>query len=180
MIQRQFYENLEQVFDCFPKYNMKILLDFNEKLRRENIFKPTIGNEVLHQVNNENGVRIVKFATSKHLIVTSTKFPHRTIHKYTCTSLDGQTHNQFNHIDSRRRTSIMLDVRSFTGAICHTDHYLVVSKVRKILAVNEQAAQRFVGERFTLRKLNELEDRRHCQIKISNRLAALEKLIARI
>jgi hypothetical protein len=44
------YENLEQVFGCFPKYNMQLLLDFNEKVRREreSIFKPTIGNENLH------------------------------------------------------------------------------------------------------------------------------------
>ena len=38
-----FYEQLEQVYDHFPKYHKKILLgDFNEKLGRENIFKPTI------------------------------------------------------------------------------------------------------------------------------------------
>jgi len=55
---------------------MKILLDFNEKLRRENIFKPTIGNESLHQVSNDNGIGIVKFATSKPLVVTSMMFPH--------------------------------------------------------------------------------------------------------
>ena len=37
-----FYEELEQVFDHFPKYDMKILLrDFNAKVGRENIFKPT-------------------------------------------------------------------------------------------------------------------------------------------
>jgi hypothetical protein len=77
---------------------MKILLDFNEKVKRDNIFKPTIGNESLHNVSNDNGVRIVKFATSKHLVVTSTMLPHRNIHKYTWTSLDRQTHNQFNHI----------------------------------------------------------------------------------
>jgi len=42
---------------------MKILLGgFNVK-GRENIFKPTIGNESLHQDSNDNGVRIVKFAT---------------------------------------------------------------------------------------------------------------------
>ena len=41
-----FYKELEQVFDHYPKYHMKILLgDFNAKLRRENIFKPTIWNE---------------------------------------------------------------------------------------------------------------------------------------
>ena len=36
-----FYEELEQAFDHFPKYDMKILLgDFNAKVGRENIFKP--------------------------------------------------------------------------------------------------------------------------------------------
>ena len=30
-----------------------------------NIFKPTIGNESLHLDSNDNGVRIVNFATSK-------------------------------------------------------------------------------------------------------------------
>jgi hypothetical protein len=38
------------VFDKFPKYHMKILGDFNAKLGREDIFKPTIGNECLHKV----------------------------------------------------------------------------------------------------------------------------------
>ena len=57
-------EELEQVFDYFSNYRMKILLgDFNAKLGRENIFKPTIGNESLHQHSNDNGVRIVTFAT---------------------------------------------------------------------------------------------------------------------
>jgi len=38
-----FYEKLEQVFDHFPKYHMKILLgDINAKLGRENIFETNI------------------------------------------------------------------------------------------------------------------------------------------
>ena len=48
---------------------------------RGNIFKPTIGNESLHQDINDNGVRIINFATSKNLAVKSTIFPHRNIHK---------------------------------------------------------------------------------------------------
>ena len=52
------------MFDHFPKYHMKMLLgDFNAKVGRENIFKPTIGWESLHQDSNDNGVGIVKFAT---------------------------------------------------------------------------------------------------------------------
>ena len=78
-----FYEELEQVFDHFPKYHMKILLgDFNAKVGRENIFKPTIGQESLHQDSNDNGVRLVNFATSKNRVVKSTMFPHRNFHKY--------------------------------------------------------------------------------------------------
>ena len=61
-----FYAELEQVFNHLPKYHMKILLgDFNAKVGRENIFKPTIGQESLHQHSNDNGVRLVNFATSK-------------------------------------------------------------------------------------------------------------------
>ena len=83
---------------------MKILLgDFNAKEERENIFKPTIGNESLHQDSNDNGVRIVNFGTFKNLVVKSTMFPHRNIHKCIWTSPDGQTHNQIDHILIDRR-----------------------------------------------------------------------------
>jgi hypothetical protein len=54
-VKNSFYEELESAFDKFPKYNMKILLgDFNAKVGREDIFKPTIGNESLHQISNDN------------------------------------------------------------------------------------------------------------------------------
>ena len=55
---------------------MKILLgNFNAKVGRETIFKPTIGNESLHQFRNDNDVRIVNLATSKNLVVKSKMFP---------------------------------------------------------------------------------------------------------
>ena len=155
-----FYEELEQVFDHFPKYHMKILLgDFNAKVGRENIFKPTIGNESLHQDSNDNAVRLVNFATSKNLVVKSTMIPHRNIHNYTWNSpdADGNTHNQIDHVlKDRRRQSSILDVRSFRGADCDSDHYLVVGILRERLTLNKKAARTFVEERFNLRKLNEL------------------------
>jgi hypothetical protein len=65
-VKDSFYEKLESVFDKFPKYHMKSLLgDFNAKADREDIFKPTIGNRRLHEISNDNGVRLVNFATSK-------------------------------------------------------------------------------------------------------------------
>ena len=72
-----FYEELEQVFDHFPMYHMKTQLgDFNAKVGRKNIFKLTIGNKSLHQDSNDNGVRIVNFATSKNIVVKTTMFPY--------------------------------------------------------------------------------------------------------
>ena len=71
-----FHEELEQVFDHFPKYHRKILLrDFNAKLGSEDIFKPASGNDRLHQDSNDNGVRIVNFVTSKNLAVNSSCMP---------------------------------------------------------------------------------------------------------
>ena len=102
------------MFDHFPKYHMKILLgDFNTKVGRENIFRPTIGHESHHQDNNDNGVKLVNFATSKNLVAKSMIFPHRNIHKYTW------THNQIYHVlIDRRWHSSVLDVQSFRGADC--------------------------------------------------------------
>jgi hypothetical protein len=57
----------------------------------------------------------------------------------------------------RSCNSSILDARSFKEAECVTDYYLVVAKVRERLAVSKQEAQKFDGERFNLRKLNELE-----------------------
>jgi hypothetical protein len=58
---------------------------------REDIFKPTIGNESLHGTSNDNMVTTVNFTTSKNLFVKSTMFPHHKIHEYTWTSPDGKT-----------------------------------------------------------------------------------------
>jgi exonuclease III len=52
-----FYEELEQVFNHFPKYHMKILLgDFNAKVGREDTFKPKTGKEILHDDSNDKNV----------------------------------------------------------------------------------------------------------------------------
>jgi hypothetical protein len=172
-----FYEELERVFHKFPKYHMKILLDFNAKVGREDIFKLTIGNEHLHEISDDNGVRLVNFATSKNLAVKSTMFPHCNIHKYTWTSPDGKTHNQIYHIlIDRQRHSNILYVRLYRASDCDTDHYLVVAKVMERLVVNKQKSHRFHMERFNLKKLNEAEGKEQYRVEVSNRFAALKQL----
>ena len=78
-------------------------------------------------------------------------------------------------IDKRWRSSV-LNVQSFRGADCDTNHYLVVAKVTERLAVSKKAHRSLMRERFNLRELNELEVRKQYQIEITNQFAALRNL----
>jgi hypothetical protein len=102
-------------------------------------------------------------------------FLHRSIHKYTWTSPDRKTHNQIDHalIDRRRHSSI-LDVRSFRGADCDSDHYLVVAKVRERLAVRKRPVNKMY--RFNLKNLNEGDVKEQYQVKIKHRFLTLQNL----
>jgi hypothetical protein len=98
-VKGRFYKELEQVFDKYPKHYMEILLgDFSAQVSKENIFKPAIENETLHEISSDNGVRAGNFATLKNPTVKSTMFPHHNTHKFTWTSPDGKTHNKIEHI----------------------------------------------------------------------------------
>jgi len=46
------------------------------KVGREEIFKLTVGNGSSREVSNNNGIKVVNFATSKNLFVNRTVFPH--------------------------------------------------------------------------------------------------------
>jgi hypothetical protein len=67
-----------------PTNKVKILLlDFNAKIGQEVVYRPTIGKESLHRISNDNGIRLVNFAMTRSMIVSSTTFPHKDIHKKT-------------------------------------------------------------------------------------------------
>jgi hypothetical protein len=57
---------------------------FNAEVGKEDIFKLTkIRNESLHEISNDNAVRVANFATSKYLTVKISMFPHSNIPNYT-------------------------------------------------------------------------------------------------
>jgi len=69
--------------------------------------------------------------------------------------------------------STILELRSFRGSDCDTDHYVVVEKVWERLAVSKQKTHKFDVERYNLRKRSELEVTKHYHIKFSKGFAAL-------
>jgi hypothetical protein len=89
-------------------------------------------------------------------------------------SPDGKTHDQIGHIlvDRRRYSNVL--VRSFRAAVCDSDHYRVVVKVRERLAVNR--ITQICTESFNLKKLNDVEGKEQFRIEVSNRFAPLEDL----
>lgn len=128
-----FYDILEETYDQAPGHDIKIVLgDMNAKVGREAVFRPTIGRESLHTDSNENGARLVDFATSKNMIISSTCFPHKDIHKATWKSPDGITRNQIDHvlIDARHASDVE-DVRAYRGADVDSDHFMVVMKYKQ-------------------------------------------------
>jgi hypothetical protein len=51
---------------------------------------------------------------------------------------------------------------------------MVVAKIRERLRVSKQIMQKFCMERFSLKKLNEVDSKEQDQVEISNRFAAFE------
>jgi hypothetical protein len=114
-----FYEELEHVINQFSRHHMKILLGyFNMKIGRKDIFKPTTRNESLNQIINDNGVRVVNFATSKNLSRVQCSHITTFINTLGLHMKGRQTHNQTDHIliDKRWHSSIA-DVQLFIGRL---------------------------------------------------------------
>jgi len=124
---KEFYNLLEQTISQITSSDIQIVLgDFNAKVGKENVYKPTIGNESLHNETNDNGMKMIQFALSKGLNIRSTTFPHKDIHKETWYSADGRTANQIDHVlISNRFRSAITDIRALRGPDIGSDHNLL-------------------------------------------------------
>jgi len=112
-VKAEFYNSLEQNKNQIANSDIKIILeDFNAKVDKEDIDKPTTGNESLQNETNNNGIKMTQFAISKGTNVRSTKFPHKDIHKETWFSADGRAVNEIDHVlISNRFRSAITDIR---------------------------------------------------------------------
>ena len=92
----------------------------------------------MHLNTNNNGQRLVDFAAAKNMMVSSTRFLHKEIHKQTWRSPDGKTSNQTDQIIINKwNASSMLDVKSCRGASSDSDHFLVRGRYRCKIACSK-------------------------------------------
>jgi hypothetical protein len=120
----EFYNLLEQTIYQIPSSNIQIILgDFNGKAGKESIYKPTIGNESLHNETNDNGMKMIQFVIPKGLNVRSTTFPHKDIHKETRYSADGRIVDQTDNVlISNRLRSAITDITALRVPDIRADH----------------------------------------------------------
>lgn len=150
----EFYGKLERMYDAAPRHDVKIILgDMNAKVGREEVFRNIIGRDSLHNECNENGMRLVDFAASRRMMVSSTRFPRKSIHKATWRSPDGFTRNQIDHvlIDARHGTDIQF-VRTCRGADIDSDHFLVKAyykqRICRIKNIRTSRTQKYDGQKL--------------------------------
>ena len=59
-----FYDVIQKTYDDSPSYDAKIIIgDMNAQVGKEEIYRPTIGSHSLHENTNDNGYRLIQFAT---------------------------------------------------------------------------------------------------------------------
>ena len=126
-VKEEFYTLLEQNINQIATSHIKIIPgDFNAKVGKEDIHKPTIGNENVHNETNNNRIKMIQFTISKGFTVRSTPFPHKDIHKETRYSPDGRTANHIDHVlNSNRFRSAITDIRALRGPDIGSDHNLL-------------------------------------------------------
>jgi len=79
-----FYDGLRNLYDACPKHDVKLITgDLNAEIGKEAIHYSTIGKEAYHQESNENGKRLIHLAASRNMVIGTTLFPHKDIHKIT-------------------------------------------------------------------------------------------------
>jgi hypothetical protein len=82
-----------------PKHDIIMILgDLNAQIGKEKAYENVIGKHTLHDVSNQNGEMVCNFAIENNMMVMSTQFQHKTIHKGSWISPHLTTVNQIDYI----------------------------------------------------------------------------------
>jgi hypothetical protein len=166
----KFYDRLSQECEKARKYDILILLgDFNAQNGRENFIATVAGKYTLHEVTSENGERLGQLAAKHNMIIKSTCFEHKWIHKGTWMCPGTKVVNQIDYVViNKRHASSITDVKSCRGPSCDSNLFLVKVTLWERLS-NTHKIQGRKKKRWNIDKLK-YEDLNLYQQKINEKL----------
>jgi len=175
-IKEEFYNLLEQNVNKIARSDIKIILvDFNARVGKESISKPTIGNESLHNETNNNGIKMIQFVVTNGLNVTSTMFPHKDIHKDTRYSAEGRTASQIDHVlISNRFRSAITDITALRGPDIGSYHNLM--KISFKVKLRAKTGNKYNEKRKMVNIFQNPMWKQEYAIEINNKFEILENL----
>lgn len=165
-----FYDLLEEEIEKMPKEDTRLIMgDFNAQIGKEKFIEKVAGKQTIHEKTNDNGLRLCNLATSSDLIISSTKFKHKNYHKVTWIAPDQSTYTQIDHVlIARRMRSSILDVRTYRGAMCDSDHFMVTTTIRQ--KVKRNTKNKNTRCKWDIKKLNEESIRNNYEKSIQGKL----------
>ena len=116
--------------------------DFNAKIVKELANQSVAEQHTIHEETSENGLILCQFAEANELIISSTYFEHKDIHKGTWKDPAGRTVNQIDHVlINKIRATIVEDVKTMRGANCDSDNFLIRTIIRHKISRTYQKKQ---------------------------------------
>ncbi|KAK6019351.1 endonuclease/exonuclease/phosphatase family protein [Ostertagia ostertagi] len=171
----EFYMQLQDVLDSIPRRDLVIVTgDLNARTGADRTgWEPVMGRFGVGEMNN-NGLRLLSFATFNDLVIGNSLYQHARKHQLTWRNPSGHDSAVLDYvlINSRYRSSLK-DVRAMRGPDCGSDHYLL----RAVVQLRLQCAKR--GKRqpkVDWEQLMKLEVKQGFQIALSNQFAAFTEV----
>ncbi|KAK6032379.1 reverse transcriptase [Ostertagia ostertagi] len=166
---------LQDVLDSIPRRDLVIVTgDLNARTGADRTgWEPVMGRFGVGEMNN-NGLRLLSFATFNDLVIGNSLYQHARKHQLTWRNPSGHDSAVLDYvlINSRYRSSLK-DVRAMRGPDCGSDHYLL----RAVVQLRLQCAKR--GKRqpkVDWEQLLKLEVKQGFQIALSNQFAAFTEV----
>ena len=171
-----FYSDLDKALKEVKSRDYLIILgDFNAKIG-EGRDGSSVGPFGLGD-RNERGDRLLEFAEEHRLTITNTWFQHHPSKLYTWISpQDGESlvRNQIDYILVKQRYKrSILNVKTYPGADCDSDHVPVIAKIKLKLKVLKKKEQD--NPKWNLELLGRDELAEKYRIRTENRFEALNK-----
>ncbi|XP_050293721.1 craniofacial development protein 2-like [Anthonomus grandis grandis] len=130
-----FYKQLNATINELPKNEILVVTgDMNAKIGKtkdiDEQLKGIIGSFGLG-TRNERGERMLQFCQEQNLTIANTLFAHHKRCLYTWTSPGDRYRNQIDYIMVRSRwKSSVVNCKTYPGAVCGSDHNLLLRKFR--------------------------------------------------